>query len=329
MKSIYKIILLLFSLHGGWISGQPEFNTLPITNKFLINPSFAGLNENTTMFTGLQLVSFSKKEHNHNYFMTYDSYSKKLKGGIAINIFQYLYGESNTTSTGGGFTYTKPIYLKTAGKIIPSLKLNYFITNKQWFVFLINNIVAKNIEKQQFPKDNKFKEYNTFSPQLSILWDANSFRTGITSSMEFRHSYSQQNKNPGIMPANCIFYLSKKFNGLRKGLISQNFQVNPELTILFSPKKFVASTGLRLQFPGHISGIFAYNDLTRQLHGITGVFGWKLNNLHINLSAGGSFSPVRKQASLHGEMSVGFIIPSIQYNERSPWEPSKRSFEYQ
>jgi len=80
LKTLLKIILLAF-LAVGWhfSSAQNEFNILPVSNKLLINPSFAGLNGNTHMYTGLQFLSFSKEEKNHNYLLTYDSYSEKLR----------------------------------------------------------------------------------------------------------------------------------------------------------------------------------------------------------------------------------------------------------
>ena len=71
--------------------------------------------------------------------------------------------------------------------------------------------------------------------------------------------------------------------------------------------------------------LYLQNNFIEHLHGITALAGLKLNNLCINFSGGCSYSPAIKKLSLNGEVSLGFMIPSLQNKEINPWSPQKKS----
>jgi hypothetical protein len=56
-----------------------------------------------------------------------------------------LQGKLNTNHDGAGFTLTKPITLYN-GKLIPSLNINYWIYTKQWFAYVLDSQLDKEID---------------------------------------------------------------------------------------------------------------------------------------------------------------------------------------
>jgi hypothetical protein len=320
LKTIFKIILLILFAGVCKISvAQPVFNILPVSEKLFLNPSFAGLDKKTRMNTGLQFYSLSKKEHDHIYFMTYDSYSEKLRGGYAIYLFQGLSGKSNINNTGIGITFSKPVTIQSSGKIIPSFNINYLIASSQWFVYATDKFIAQN------QNNNIFLRHSTLLPNAGILYDGHSFRTGLSSYVPLQNIFYYRNKKFKLLPINFIFHYAKNITGTLGGLMSEPYKATPELSALFSEKTFLTCAGMRIELPDHIFGIFTQNNFTQQIHGISALAGWKINNLRINFSSGFSYSLPGKKAAFHGEATIGFMIPPATHEENDPWRPSKKT----
>jgi hypothetical protein len=71
----------------------------------------------------------------------------------------------------------------------------------------------------------------------------------------------------------------------------------------------------------HQFGVYMQNNFSDNIQGIGGVFGWKINNLRLNISSGGSYSIPAKKTGFFGEVNIGLIIPYIHINEKNPWAP--------
>jgi len=181
-------LLLMMHIIAG---AQSEQVLLPFSHPLLINPSYAGWKKNTTVWNSIHSAGHPENKLNHTYTLTYDTWSERLKGGIALYFFQGLTGEVNSNSTGAGFTFSKPIETGLNGSIIPAIHFNAKKVFKQWFVQAIDGLVAEEI-LQPSPPGKEFLRSNLYQPRLGLLWDSKSIDLGVAGSFTFQQNVSEE-----------------------------------------------------------------------------------------------------------------------------------------
>lgn len=325
MKKNLKIVLLVVFLSIGFVcSSQTEHGFLPYSNKLLLNPSFAGYNRSTSVWSNLHIFAESAENINNSFTVTYDKWSDEIKAGTAWYFYQGLQGKVNTTHTGAGFTFSKPLTMNES-KLIPSVNINYWIYTKQWFVYIIDGQLDKRIDSYRPPGENLLV-YNQLTPRMGLLWDAPALTVGFSASYSYRHLVTEPDPLPDFQPLHFIIHASQKMRGNHNGLESRPFRASPEVVFLYSHDLLLSRAGFRMEQVGHLMSVFVQNNYTENIHGIAGVFGLKNDILNVILTMGGAYSIPAQKPSFFGEISFGMVIPYNFANDTNPWAPPDNSF---
>ena len=175
----------------------------------------------------------------------------------------------------------------------------------------------------KFNKEDKFIKYNTFVTRAALLWDMPYLMAGLSAGIPLRNISLFKNIPAGQLSNSISFYFAKKNKGEIKGLLSRQYIATPELAVLLSENMLLMYAGMRMELPKKIYGLYVQNNFIRHQYGITILAGRKLNKMRINFSAGCSYSLPQNKPSLHGEVNLGFLIPSSQNEDKNPWSKLK------
>lgn len=166
-------------------------------------------------------------------------------------------------------------------------------------------------------------KYNIFVPRVALLLDMPYLTAGLSAGITLRNISLFKTIPAGQLSNSISFYFAKKNKGEIKGLLSRQYIATPELAVLLSENMLLMYAGMRLELPKKIYGLYVQNNFIRHQYGITALTGLKINNMHINFSAGCSYSLPQNKPSLHGEVSLGFLVPSFQNEDNNPWSKLK------
>lgn len=301
-------------------SGQSDARMIPLANKLLLNPAYAGLSKSSNMLSGVQFLINPRQQASHCFSLTYDNFSERLKAGIAWLFFQGLDGENSSGYTGTGLTFTKPVYAAKTGQIIASANLNYFIFTKQIYKYAAERLVTEN-DDYHLTNTTPFRKYNEFSPRAGVLWSSYGIRTGISLSVPFRFHNGQQNKDEDYPDYISVISFTKKITGITHGLLSKPYSAEPEAVVIISDRDLITRAGIKLKNTNNNAGLFILNNFTDEMHGVTAIFGWDIKNIQISLTGGGLYSIPFRTITLYGEAFIGVSIPKIQFDKEKPWAP--------
>jgi len=319
----------------GWLSlllvccfvsrAQTEQGLLPFSNRLLLNPSYAGLNRNTHVWTSLQLLSEPDKNLNHAYTLTYDTWSDRMESGLGFWFYQGLTGQVNTNTTGLGLAFTKPFDIGRDRQFIPSVSLNAHKATKQWFVKVIDDILDKEVEPPS-PPGEEFFRYNLFRPRVGLLWSSAETEWGIAASYTFQQSLTETKNIRKQTPYHFIFHITRKMKGIKEGLVSQPFRASPELIFLYTDNLILSRAGFKMERTDYVTGIYLQNNYSQNIHGIGGAYGWNFGNFRIHFFAGAAYSIPNNKTAFFAEGSLGLRIPYVHFEEKKPWVPPRKSF---
>lgn len=299
------------------LKAQEGKNMLPLSNKLLLNPSFAGWDKNTNVQTGLFFMSQSKEDLNHVFYLTYDTYSEKLKGGVGYYFYQGLHGNLNTNETGVGFTYSKTLPTGKGKSFVPSFNINYKLATKQWFVQMLEPLA---------PPGQELLRYNVILPKAGILWDSPSRQIGLSLAYSIHIELADAGEpSPPNFPE-VIFYYSQLIEGKQKGLISRPFEMTPEIVVLYSGEIFLTRALLQISDINNNYGLYIQNNFSNNLHGIGGIYGWNFSRFKLNLSAGSAYNFNTEGIAFFGEISLSLMLPYIHFDKKNPWSTPKKLF---
>lgn len=305
-------------------NSQTEQGLLPYSNNLLLNPSFAGFNKSTSVWGNFQFFAESKVRINHTSSITYDTWLEKFDAGAALYFYQGLKGETNTTYTGGGFTFSKPLYLRNS-ELIPSVNINYFLYTKQWLVLLLDETLDKEYDEWghpiYLPPGEELFRNHAITPRAGLLWNTREFTLGVSASRHYAFEDSLFVARPYL-----VFHASRKMSGNQKGLESKPFKAHPEMVVLVSKNQLLTRAGFRIQQVDHLMALYIQNNFTDNIHGIVGTYGWRSDILNVNFTAGGAYSVSSEKPVLYGEISLGLVLPYQIVNEIDPWAPPDKSY---
>ncbi|MFW5773245.1 MAG: type IX secretion system membrane protein PorP/SprF [Tangfeifania sp.] len=318
MKAAIKIGFLLNLLSQAWfLTAQEGKNMLPLSNKLLLNPSFAGWDKNTNVQTGLSFMSQSKKNLNHVFYLTYDTYSEKLKGGVGYYFYQGLRGSLNTNETGMGFTYSKTLPTGKGKSFVPSFNINYKLATKQWFVQMMEPLT---------PPGQELLRYNVILPKAGVLWDSPARQIGLSLACSIHIDMANAGEHSPPNIPEVIFYYSQLIEGKQKGLISRPFEMRPEIVVLYSGEIFLTRTLLQISDINHNYGLYIQNNFAANLHGIGTIYGWNFNRFKLNLSMGSAFNFESQNFAFFGEIALSLMLPYTHFDKKNPWSTPKKLF---
>ncbi|MDX8339234.1 hypothetical protein SLH46_08590 [Draconibacterium sp. IB214405] len=302
---------------------QSETYLLPFNNKVAINPSLAGLNNNDSYHSGNQYYYVNEGQTYNLLYASWDSYSDKLKGGIALTFGQGLINELNVCTTEFGFSYSGfPIKTKN-GEILLSVGTNLLVGTKQWTVAFLDGILLGRNDLSSPPGDSFFR-YTTIKPKLGFLWTNDSFQFGITGATPYRLMAPEEfeyDHQPG--PVSITIYMSGVLDKRKKDLYSKPFQLSPELIVFYNEESILSRLSMLSSHTDKTWGFFVQDDFTNNIHTLGGTIGYKRNFVRINLNAGMAIPGISDENSFLCELSLNIVVPPFDYSKINPWAPAK------
>ena len=238
---------------------------------------------------------------------------------------QGLTGNINTSATETGFSYSGFAFSLGKGRVIPSLNTNLSVATKQWFVFSIDRLLDKELEPPSLPGE-EFARFFAFKPRIGLLYDSPVTQIGLSLTTPVRRNIqevvNENNLNSfETEPLNLIFYFALKNSGNRNGLVSTPFEIYPEAILFYQERNVFSRVSLKVEHVDQTLGLFLQNDFKNQRHQLGGTYGWRFENIRINLTAGLGIPEISKKISFSGEVTLGLAVPPIQYFEKNPWAP--------
>jgi hypothetical protein len=301
-------------------SGQSDATMIPLSNKLLLNPAYAGISKSSNMLSGVQFLINPRQQAGHLFYLTYDNFSEKLKSGIAWLFFQGLEGEKSSGYTGTGLIFAKPVYAAKTSQITAAVNLNYSVFTKQIYGYAVERLVTDN-DNYHLTNTTPFRKYNELLPRAGLLWSSYSICTGISLSVPFRFYNGQKNKYEDNAGYISVISFTKKIEGITRGLLSKPYSAEPEAVVILSDRDLIIRTGMKLENTNYNAGLFIMNNFSDEMHGLTGIFGWNIKNIKINFSAGSLYSIPSQTIFFYGEAFIGISIPKIQFDKEKPWAP--------
>lgn len=321
-SKIAFFVTLLFS--GINCYAQTETYLLPFNSKVAINPSFAGLNNNNSYHTGNQYFYINGRQTYNLFYGSWDSYSEKLKGGIALSFGQGLISEQNISTSEFGFSYSGfPIKTKN-GEILLSVGTNLVFATKQWTVAFLDGVITDRNDPSSLP-GKAFLRYSITKPKVGFLWTNNSLQLGLTAAVPYRIDIATDAIEPpeSVTPVSLTFYLAKKINKKVKDLYSRPFMFSPELVVFYHEEFIFSRLSLLSNHTDKTWGFFVQNDFTNNIHSLGGTIGYRRNFISVNLNAGMGVPGISDDNAFLCELSLNIIVPPFNYSKIYPWATNK------
>ena len=299
---------------------QNESPLLPFFNPLTLNPAFAGLDKISSFRTGNQISPADSSSFYNLFYATYDTYSDKLKGGVGFVFQQGIVGSINLSTTEFGIMYAGLPRKTKNGSIRFGLNANFQMATKQWTVAILDGIMLDSYSVTNPPGVNFFRSVS-FKPRISFLWELPDLYWGIavgTSLDKYYFDRDNQNKN---MPFRTSLYLSKHWEGYRKGLHSLPYNLNTELLLFYSSASMLGRLKIQTDLRDNSLGVFLNADSKTKLYSIGGIGGFAKNNLRLNLAAGAGYSASSQKIGFTGEISLILKVKQYDYSKINPWQP--------
>lgn len=287
----------------------------------MFNPAFAGLDHETNFQIGNQFSRIDSAKAYNLFYATYDSYSDKLKGGIAIYFQQGLIGSKNIGTTELGFAYAGIPRKTASGTIRFGFNTNILLATKQWTIYTLDRIMVNDLNEPNLPGEELIR-YFVLKPRVSFLWDMPALTWGISIGSNLKIDIADPaEETKKQFPFSGSFYLSKNCEGYHKGLHSRPFVFNPELMLYYQDEYALGRLNLYSEFTRSSLGVFIQSNFTDQVYSFGGIAGFAFNNLRINLSAGAGIPGLSDNFGLTAELSLILKIPQFDYSKINPWQP--------
>ena len=325
MEWIKKIGLFVFSiLCLAVANAQNESPLQPLSNPVLINPAFAGLDNLTKVYVGNQFYHVDSTESFNLLYVTYNTYSDKLKGGIGIFFQQGIIGSDNIGTSEIGFAYSGFPKKTENGNIRFGLNANFLLATKQWFVSTLDKIMI-DPELEPNPPGRESLRYLMIKPRFSFLWDSHTVRWGLTAGIPLKLDLASDGEKQGdVFPANATLYIAKSREGYKKGLKTKPYVFIPELIVFYQEDFILSRFHAYIEHTSNTMGAFLQSDFTNNIHILGGTFGIAQDNFRIDLSAGAGIPGISDEIGISGELTLQLVVPRIDYSKINPWATKRK-----
>ncbi|MFV0592499.1 MAG: type IX secretion system membrane protein PorP/SprF [Draconibacterium sp.] len=319
MRSVNKIgVLLCFVFSGLLLHAQNESLVIPFWNRVITNPGFAGFDNTTSVHTGNHYYQLNDSLVYNLFYATYDTYSDKLKGGIAFYFQQGLIGSRNISTTEAGFSYAGFPKKTKNGTFRLSAGGNLLFATKQWWVHTLDRMLMDQEAQPNLP-GREFMRYAIFKPRVGFLWDTEMLTLGATACVPLKMDMAVDSLNSEGNPANFVIYLSKKSKGYKNGLRSKPFILIPEMIVSYNTDLFLGRFRVFARHTDYTIGAFLQSDFTNHIHTLGGTLGYASDYTRIDLSAGAGIPGISDEIGFCAEVALHITIPEIDYSRINPW----------
>ena len=323
MRNALKIFIWVILLFSGWaVSAQHETYLLPFDNRIEINPALAGLNKNSSFHTGNQYHYVNSKQTYNLFYASWDAYSNKLKGGVALNFNQGMLSEQNISTSSIGFYYSGFPIKTNNSKILLSAGTEVLAATKHWIVSSLDNIIPQD-GTTTINQGESFFRYYILKPKIGFLWTNSTIQFGVTTVVTHTRDVSYKSEDP-TTTLGYTLYISKKVDKRVRDLYSRPFQMSPELIVFYHEEAFIARLRLLAEYTDKTLGVFVQNNFTNNIHTFGGTIGYRHNFTRLNLNAGMGIPGISDYNAFMFELSFNIIVPPFSHSKYNPWAPAKK-----
>lgn len=302
------------------LQAQTESPLQAFSNPMMINPAFAGFDNQTSLHVGNQYYFVDSANAYNLLYFSYDTYSDKLNGGIGVFFQQGIIGKRNISTTEIGFAYAGIPQKTQNGNIRFAVNLNFLLATKQWYVATLDGIMLDPAQAEPNPPGEAFLRYLLLKPRLSFLWDTRKVTWGITAGYPLKVNFNSDSTEAQLgSPASFTLYVSKNREGYQNGLKSKPFVFVPELVFYYQEDFILSRVHAYIEFTGATFGAFLQSDFTHNIHTLGGTAGLASGNLRIDLSAGAGLPGISDNVGFCAELSLKLVVPRVDYSKINPW----------
>lgn len=317
-KILFCSILLLLGLQS---RAQNETYLLPFDSRVDINPALAGLNNNNSYHTGNQYYFINSEQTYNLFYASWDSYSDKLKGGVALNFSQGMISEQDISTSSFGFSYSGFPIKTNNGQLLLSVGTDMVAATKQWTVAFLDQVIPDENDVPIGPGESFFR-YFILKPKFGFLWTNNTLQIGLTSVVSHNRNVSY-NLIESTTTLGYTLYISKKIDKRIRDLYSRPFQLTPELIVFYHEEAVISRLRLLSEHTDKTWGFFIQNDFTNNIHILGGTIGYRQNYMRFNLNAGMGIPGISDYNAFMCELSLNIIVPPFSHSKYNPWAPKK------
>ncbi|WP_340113893.1 type IX secretion system membrane protein PorP/SprF [Maribellus mangrovi] len=320
MKYFGKIIwILFFSSLVFSAKSQNESPLQPFSNPMLINPAFAGFDNQTSLHVGNQFYNVDSAQAYNQLHFTYDTWSQKLNGGISIIFQQGIIGKRNISTTELGFSYAARPRKTENGALRFAVSTNFVLATKQLYVNSLDGIMI-DAESSPNPPGPDLFQYLLLKPRLAVLYESRTTSWGLTAGFPLKVDFAggEEDLNK-VTPINLTLYISGNHEGYKKGLRTKPYAFIPEVIVFYQEDFSVIRLHPYMEHADNTLGIFLQSDITNNIHCLGGTAGIAFGNFRIDLNAGAGIPGISDQIGLMGELNLKIIVPRIDYSKINPW----------
>ncbi|RIJ45943.1 type IX secretion system membrane protein PorP/SprF [Maribellus luteus] len=302
---------------------QNESQLNPFWNPVIANPGFAGFDNTTSLRTGNHFYQLNDSIAFNLFYATYDTYSDKLKGGIAFYFQQGLIGSRNISTTEFGFSYAGLPKKTKNGTIRLSAGGYILMATKQSWVHTLDRMLIDPETPSNLPGP-EFMRYVIVKPRVGFLWDTEALTCGMTMSVPLKMDMASDSLDTKNNPVSLVLYLSKKNRGFKNGLRSKPFILTPELIVSYNTDLFLSRFRVFTQHTRHTLGAFLQSDFTNNVHTLGGTVGYASDYTRIDLSAGAGIPGISDEIGFCVELALRVTIPEVDYSRINPWAVKRK-----
>lgn len=337
MKS-KQCILFFYSVFFavGLAKGQETYTSLNNYNRILINPSFAGYQYESHLWSSYSLFFKSKEDLFNEYTLVYDRYSPKLKGGTAFFFKQGLQAGTNVNTLELGFSFA-PRMKRFKGNFFPSLYLGYTKPAKHWFVYAWDEW-RKNIPDDEYeilPGRPYFRS-DVYKLGGGMLFIKNQWQVGISGYYGLTVKINiadttqtgitfQRIKDPMVessrLPYKILLHFSTRENMKSHGVLTRMKEISPQFILHYENGLFQAKSELRVTGQSFLYSVFMLNNISSNLHLLGGSAGYENENFRLVLSGGLGSTTSFNHLSFTGSLSLILKLPKENIKRIFPYKP--------
>jgi len=317
-KKIWLLLGLIFA--SAFTRAQNESPLLVFSNPIMINPAFAGFDNQTSLHVGNQYYLIDSAQAYNLLYFTYDTYSDKLNGGIGLYFQQGIIGSRNISTSEFGFSYAGVPRKTKNGSIRFAVNANFLLATKHWYVASLDGIMIDPRQTDPNPPGEEFLRYLLLKPRLSFLWDTRAVTWGISAGYPLKVKFNTDSLDAQqSMPAAFTLYISKNREGYKKGLRTRPYLFVPEIIFHYQEDFIISRIHAYIEHTSITFGTFLQSDFTHNIHTLGGTFGIAEGNIRVDLSAGAGVPGISNNTGFCGELSLKLIVPRIDYSKINPW----------
>lgn len=318
MRHCIYILFFICLLCGSKANAQEFYTSINNYNKILINPSYAGEQYKSNIWTSYSVFTKSDNEAYSEFTLVYDRYAPRLKGGTTVFMKQGLQSNMNLNTLEFAFSYA-PRIKRLKGKISPSAYVAISKPVKQWFVYGFDEW-RNNFEYYKNIPGRAYLRPDVYKIGASVLVPGKKFEAGIFGVYGFQLKKDSKIESSRL-PYKLIIHINKKGSYRSNGVLSRSNEVNKQLILHYENGLFQVKSEILVIGRKFLYSAYMLNNISDNIHVLGGSFGLNNKDICLIIAAGLGSTPAFDRVNLNSHVSLRIKLPRINIARLFPFKP--------